>query len=216
MELLNATKHMQYQDTPLRVGLFPFSPEFNDAISVFAAEHPNVSLLPKAILAEDWLLELSHVADGSMDVLEFASKKIAQDMNLQFMPLKKVPCVCAVTVTDVLARKESVSLDDLSGRKVGIHSRHCVDGLQEACRQADIELIDASEGRKSAFNICASGGAFLLALNAASHYEPLVCKPLLGGYSWLFGCVYHKNADQRVKRLLDYLKRRYSSSAMTH
>ncbi len=201
-KLLKHVAQENTQERSIRIGIFPYSKMFTEAAKSFGTMHPEFSLQFIAVDSEDWIDHLNKVKDKQLDMMEFASRQIAEEQGLAFLPMLRSPCVALVSANHPLAGRQTVQLKELAGGAMAVHAEKCVQGLADAAQQAGIKLIAAPGGRQDAYDICTKGGAFLLADIYVPYYEPLVALKIEEEFWWVFGCAYRQNEEPHIRKFI--------------
>jgi len=189
----------------LRIGLFDMSKMMECVCDSFSAAHPHIVQEYSMILPEDWLSALKSLLSGELDVFEHAEVPEVYHNGIDFVPLIRSRCVCAVLSTHPLASRRIIEPHDLSGMRIGIHDEGLVPGLR-AFLETNVPnsiLINGTKGPVSAFDICKSGGVFLMTEDFGQKFRPLRIIPFNCPLTCTYGLAFKANPSPLVRLFID-------------
>ena len=216
--LLSSVRRTGTQEKPrLRIGMFDMPRMMNRLCSSFHALHPEILQEYDKIPSQAWLEKLEDIKKDRLDVFEHADVPQVHESGLSFAPLIRSKCLCAMDATHPLARKHSLRLSDLNGQTLAIHDASCVSGLTAALQREapDCRLLDRNNSVYSAFDVCASGGVFLVSEYFADVFQSLHILPLDCDLFWIFGIVYKTDPSPIVQLFLDNARAQFPASEGT-
>lgn len=125
------------------------------------------------------------------------------------MELSREPGRILCSTNHPLAERDSLTLDDLAGRKVLIIRRgwnHVTDAIADELRGCgrDIEVEEFPFINVDIFNRCVESGELLVGIDPWETVHPLlIAKPVNWDYSLLFGIMHAPEPTDHVRQLLD-------------
>ena len=127
------------------------------------------------------------------------------------LELRKEPLCCSVPRDGELARKDQLTLSDLSGQRLLLIERgwnEATDALRDAIERdcPGVELVDFPMFNTSVFNQCANEDMAMATFGFWESVHPMLkTLPTDWGLSASYGLMYGPNADQRTLGLIEAL-----------
>lgn len=145
------------------------------------------------------------------DLLEgiFYGRELPAD--IRFLPLTRVPLVCAVWKEHPLARKSVLNYQDMAGQTlVTVDSPHFSDTLHNLHREAKahgVKVLPVEHYDLSVFSMCAANGYLLQIPQYWRDFHPsLVAVPCAWDYTLPYGFFYRENASPVTLRFISFVE----------
>lgn len=135
--------------------------------------------------------------------------------NCLVLPLFKAHLCCAISQTNPLSRKNSISFEDLYGKTImliqrgwNIYTDKLRDELNEKYKQ--INIIDFPVYNIETFNECQNNNLIMITVDAWNTVHPLLkLIPLECNYKIPYGLMYAKSALKPVREFIKIIKEKY-------
>lgn len=175
----------------------------------FSRRFPNVELIFQDLPVDDWM---SLITDGKVDIQEGDVSREFTDLPIQSLCLFQSPRVCILSPYHPLARKDVISVQDLTPYEIYVHNLSWAQQLKARIQDQtnNIYFREKSCILANVMEVCLNGNIFLAPRDYAPHFTPLVIRPLdLDVYS-SFGLYYRKQHNQAVDCFLQVAKEMFS------
>lgn len=152
---------------------------------------------------------IADILEGRADVAEYTYRSDLETSGVRYLKLAPLPYKCLIVPSHPLARKESIRLEELSGRHVALHAKDSdiLAQLNEHCH--DISLEPISNDVQKITNICYNGGIFVSKAYFLGSMQPLVSIPLETDLMPMGVVLYNPSPSPIVKEFLAVVREMY-------
>ena len=153
---------------------------------------------------------------NNYDIMQECYSPGFADQGLSFLPLWSEPYCCFLSHAHPLARRQTVSLDDLKGESVYAALALSLDVrlLDKRCREARIPVRRVPFSDLNILRLCSAGNVFIAEQSAAAIFSQLVCVPIVPETLLVHGIVYREPVNQPTAGFIAYLAETTGADAL--
>lgn len=181
------------------------------AMEAFTAQHPDVLLEIVYInVAEN---PIAGLVDNAFDICVLTTHSEYMIEGIASTPVGRNACHCLMTKSNPLSTRETISLADVAGYKIGVNRLtrkiDIIQALQKINPTVDI-VESVGVETKFIFNMCFTGGVYISKAYFATLLSPLIAVPLKPDFPDNISAFYRKNPPEILAQFIEYVKAMYN------
>lgn len=218
---VNKAQNLSQSKQIIKIGAGPLATgtKTNNIWIEIGKEKPNFSFqfIPCSCSLGDFNEFLAGIGKDFDLVSSVYDKNLLKRFHLKALKLDTTPLKLSVPISNPLAQKETLSLNDLNNQVVALPIEgkfNCFDEVRKFLKQnPTIRIKDISGFDMNVLNECASHNWLLCSAEDWQTAHPLLkAKAVNWKYSAPFGIIYNEKSNQEVNELIDFLTTKKASS----
>jgi DNA-binding transcriptional LysR family regulator len=156
---------------------------------------------------------LKSLSTGLVDILEYPNSPVLAELGLGFTELLSAALYCRMSPDNPLASKQTLTPEDIKGRKIYVHEYNAYRMLTDSIKSLDIQEYGNSEYSSFStqeyidiINFCQEGGILIVLPERDYYNSTLVSVPLDAGIQMTLGLIYREEPSAAVKDFIALAK----------